>query len=152
MHIVIVVAAGVLAVSMLLLPALAFAQGQEDQWSSRRVAESFVFLYCWTVITNLYIQIWRPKQPNWIFTIRTMCHIPREGARTIIRYRRRHQVKKFLALGMYGDQSMRYWVSVNPRAVSPNLWQRDGLVPDQPFVTHTENSGWSSKMVEDRSW
>ena len=149
MHIVIVVAAGVLAVSMLLLPALAFAQGQEDfKVVKSERSESFVLPYA-AVNRNeqdpLIYTFDEPKQPNWIFTIQNnVSYVPREGARTIIKIQEAAPSEKFIELGMYGDQSMRYWVAVNTaEAGYARIYDsEDGWSTEQPIsVTHTENSG-----------
>lgn len=149
MHIVIVVAAGVLAVSMLLLPALAFAQGQEDfKVVKSERSESFVLPY--TAVNRneqdpLLYTFDEPKQPNWIFTIQNnVSYVPREGARTIIKIQEAAPSEKFIELGMYGDQSMRYWVAVNTaEAGYARIYDsEDGWSTEQPIsVTHTENSG-----------
>ena len=149
MHIVIVVAAGVLAVSMLLLPALAFAQGQEDfKVVKSERSESFVLPY--TAVNRneqdpLIYTFDEPKQPNWIFTIQNnVSYVPREGARTIIKIQEAAPSEKFIELGMYGDQSMRYWVAVNTaEAGYARIYDsEDGWSTEQPIsVTHTENSG-----------
>ena len=149
MHLRIVVAAGVLAVSMLLLPALAFAQGQEDfQVVKTERSESFVLPY--TAVNRneqdpLIYTFDEPKQPNWIFTIQNnVSYVPREGARTIIKIQEAAPSEKFIELGMYGDQSMRYWVAVNTaEAGYARIYDsEDGWSTEQPIsVTHTENSG-----------
>jgi hypothetical protein len=71
---IVVVVAGVLAVSMLLLlPALAFAQSPEDfQVVKTERSESFVLPY--TAVNRneqdpLVYTFDEPKQPNWIFSI-----------------------------------------------------------------------------------
>jgi hypothetical protein len=146
---VIVVAAGVLAVSMLLLPALAFAQGQEDfQVVKSERSESFVLPY--TAVNRneqdpLIYTFDEPKQPNWILTIQNnVSYVPREGARTIIKIQEPAPSEKFIELGIYGDQSMRYWVAVNTaEAGYARIYDsEDGWSTEQPIsVTHTENSG-----------
>lgn len=149
MHMRIVVAAGVLVVSMLLLPALAFAQGQEDfQVVKSERSESFVLPYA-AVNRNeqdpLIYTFDEPKQPNWIVTIQNnVSYVPREGARTIIKIQEAAPSEKFIELGMYGDQSMRYWVAVNTaEAGYARIYDsEDGWSTEQPIsVTHTENSG-----------
>ena len=149
MHLRIVVAAGVLAVSMLLLPALAFAQGQEDfQVVKTERSESFVLPY--TAVNRneqdpLIYTFDEPKQPNWIVTIQNnVSYVPREGARTIIKIQEAAPSEKFIELGMYGDQSMRYWVAVNTaEAGYARMYDsEDGWSTEEPIsVTHTENSG-----------
>jgi hypothetical protein len=147
MHIVVV--AGVLAVSMLLLPALAFAQSQEDfQVVKTERSESFVFPHN-AVNRNeqdpLVYTFDEPKQPNWIFTIQNnVSYVPREGARTIIKIQEPAPSEKFIELAIYGDQSMRYWVGVNTAEAgyarmyeSENGWSTQNPIT----VSHTENSG-----------
>jgi hypothetical protein len=149
MHMRIVVAAGVLAVSMLLLPALALAQGQEDlQVVKTERSESFVLPY--TAVNRneqdpLVYTFDEPKQPNWIFSIQNnVSYIPREGARTIIKIQEPAPSEKFIELAIYGDQSMRYWVGVNTAEAgyarfydSENGWSTQNPIS----VTHTDNSG-----------
>src|ERR687895_360016 len=151
MHMRIVVAAGVLAVSMLLLPALAFAQGQEDfQVVKTERSESFVLPY--TAVNRndqdpLIYTFDEPKQPNWIVTMQNnVSYVPREGARTIIKIQEPAPSVKFIELGIYGDQSMRYWVGVNTaEAGYARIYDSEnGWSTEQPIsVTHTENSGLS---------
>lgn len=149
MHLRIVVAAGVLAVSMLLLPALAFAQGQEDfQVVKTERSESFVLPY--TAVNRneqdpLIYTFDEPKQPNWIVTIQNnVSYVPREGARTIIKIQEAAPSEKYIELAIYGDQSKRYWVGVNTAEAgyarmydSEDGWSTEGPIS----VTHTENSG-----------
>ena len=149
MHLRIVVAAEVLAVSMLLLPALAFAQGQEDfQVVKTERSESFVLPY--TAVNRneqdpLIYTFDEPKQPNWIVTIQNnVSYVPREGARTIIKIQEPAQSEKFIELAIYGDQSMRYWVAVNtPEAGYARMYDSEmGWSTEQPIsLTYTENSG-----------
>jgi hypothetical protein len=151
MRIVVVVVAGVLAVLMLLLllPALAFAQSQEDfQVVKTERSESFVIPY--TAVNRneqdpLVYTFDEPKQPNWIFEIQNnVSYIPREGARTIIKIQEPAPSEKFIELAIYGDQSMRYWVGVNTAEAgyarmydSENGWSTQNPIS----VTHTDNSG-----------
>jgi hypothetical protein len=149
MHLRIVVAAGVLAVSMLLLPALAFAQGQEDfQVVKTERSESFVLPY--TAVNHneqdpLVYTFDEPKQPNWIVTIQNnVSYVPREGARTIIKIQEAAPSEKYIELAIYGDQSKRYWVGVNTaEAGYARMYDsEDGWSTEEPIsVTHTENSG-----------
>ena len=149
MRIRIVVAAGVLAVSMLLLPTLAFAQGQEDfQVVKTERSESFVLPYTAANRNEqdpLIYTFDEPKQPNWIVTIQNnVSYVPREGARTIIKIQEAAPSEKFIELGMYGDQSKRYWVGVNTaEAGYARMYDsEDGWSTEEPIsVTHTENSG-----------
>lgn len=145
----IVVIAGVLAFSILLLPALAFAQGQEDfQVAKTERSESFVLPF--TAVNRneqdpLIYTFDEPKQPNWIVTIQNnVSYVPREDARTIIKIQEPAPSEKFIELGIYGDQSMRYWVGVNTaEAGYARMYDSEnGWSTEQPIsVTHTENSG-----------
>jgi hypothetical protein len=149
MHMRIVVAAGVLAVSMLLLPALALAQGQEDfQVVKTERSESFVLPY--TAVNRndqdpLIYTFDEPKQPNWIVTIQNnVSYVPREGARSIIKIQEAAPSEKYIELAIYGDQSKRYWVGVNTaEAGYARMYDsEDGWSTEEPIsVTHTENSG-----------
>jgi hypothetical protein len=149
MRIVVVVAAGVLAVSLFLVPALAFAQSQEDfQVVKTERSESFVLPY--TAVNHneqdpLVYTFDEPKQPNWIFAIQNnVSYIPREGARTIIKIQEPAPSEKFIELAIYGDQSMRYWVAVNtPEAGYARMYDSEmGWSTEQPIsLTYTENSG-----------
>jgi hypothetical protein len=147
MHIAVVV--GALAVSMFLLPALAFAQSEEDfQVVKTERSESFVLPY--TAVNRneedpLVYTFDEPKQPNWIFTIQNnVSYVPRDGARTIIKIQEPAPSEKFIELAIYGDQSMRYWVGVNTAEAgyarmyeSENGWSTQNPIT----VSHTENSG-----------
>jgi hypothetical protein len=149
MRIVVVVAAGVLAVSLFLVPALAFAQSQEDfQVVKTERSENFVLPY--TAVNRneqdpLVYTFDEPKQPNWIFAIQNnVSYIPREGARTIIKIQEPAPSEKFIELAIYGDQSMRYWVAVNtPEAGYARMYDSEmGWSTEQPIsLTYTENSG-----------
>lgn len=149
MRIVVVVAAGVLAVSLFLVPALAFAQSQQDfQVVKTERSESFVLPY--TAVNRneqdpLVYTFDQPKQPNWIFAIQNnVSYIPREGARTIIKIQEPAPSEKFIELAIYGDQSMRYWVAVNtPEAGYARMYDSEmGWSTEQPIsLTYTENSG-----------
>jgi hypothetical protein len=147
----VVVAAGVLAVSMLLLPALAFAQSQEDfQVVKTERSERFVLPF--TAVNRneqdpLVYTFDEPKQPNWIVAIQNnVSYVPREGARTIIKIQEPAPSEKFIELAIYGDQSMRYWVGVNTaEAGYARMYDSEnGWSTEQPIsVTHTDNSGVS---------
>ena len=145
----IVVAAVVLAISMLLMPALAFAQSQGDfQVVKTERSETFVLPY--TAVNRneqdpLVYTFDEPKQPNWIFAIQNnVSYVPREGARTIIKIQEPAPSEKFIELAIYGDQSMRYWVGVNTaEAGYARMYDSEnGWSTQQPIsVTHTDNSG-----------
>jgi hypothetical protein len=147
--VVVVAAAGALAVSLFLVPALAFAQSQEDfQVVKTERSESFVLPY--TAVNRneqdpLVYTFDQPKQPNWIFAIQNnVSYIPREGARTIIKIQEPAPSEKFIELAIYGDQSMRYWVAVNtPEAGYARMYDSEmGWSTEQPIsLTYTENSG-----------
>jgi hypothetical protein len=145
-----VVVAGVLAVSMLLLlPALVFAQSQDDfQVVKTERSESFVLPY--TAVNRneqdpLVYTFDEPKQPNWIVAIQNnVSYVPREGARTIIKIQEPAPSEKFIELAIYGDQSMRYWVGVNtPETGYARMYDSEmGWSTEQPIsLTYTENSG-----------
>jgi hypothetical protein len=141
---------GVFAIWMLLLlPALASAQSQEDfQVVKTERSESFVIPY--TAVNRneqdpLVYTFDEPKEPNWIVTLQNnVSYVPREGARTIIKIQEPAPSEKFIELAIYGDQSMRYWVGVNtPEAGYARMYESEnGWSTQNPIsVTHTENSG-----------
>jgi hypothetical protein len=145
----VIVVVGVLALLILLIPALAFAQGQEDfQVVKTDRSESFVLPY--TAVNHneqdpLVYTFDEPKQPNWIISIQNnVSYVPREGARTIIKINEPAPSEKFIELAIYGDQSMRYWVAVNTAEAgyarmyeSENGWS----IQNPISVSHTDNSG-----------
>lgn len=142
---------GVIAVSMLLLPALvAFAQSQEEDFQVVKTERSESFVLPYTAVNRneedpLVYTFDEPKQPNWILSIQNnVSYVPREGARTIIKIQEPAPSEKFIELGIYGDQSMRYWVGVNTaEAGYARIYDSEnGWSTEQPIsVTHTENSG-----------
>jgi hypothetical protein len=146
----IAVIAVVIALSILIMPALAsFAQSQEDfQVVKTERSESFVIPY--TAVNRneqdpLVYTFDEPKQPNWIVTLQNnVSYVPREGARTIIKIQEPAPSEDFIELGIYGDQSMRYWVGVNTAEAgyarfydSENGWSTQNPIT----VSHTDNSG-----------
>jgi hypothetical protein len=149
--VVVIVAAGVIAVLMLLLPALAFAQGQEDyQVVKSQRSESFVLPYSAAnrnASDPLVYKFDEPKQPSWILGIQNnLSYVPREGARTIIKIQEPPPSEKYIEIAMYGDQSKRFWVAVNtPEAGYARMydsidgWSSEGTIS----VAHTENAGLS---------
>ncbi len=150
MRIRVVVSAGLfLVVSMFLLPAVAFAQSQEDfQVVKTERSESFVIPYTASNHNEqdpLLYTFDQPKQTSWILTIQNnMSYIPREGARTIIKIQEPAPSEKFIELALYGDQSKRYWVGVNtPEAGYARMYNSEnGWSTEQPIsVAYTENSG-----------
>lgn len=152
MPVVVAAAAGVhllLVVSVFLLPALAFAQSQEDfQVVKTERSESFVIPYAASNRNEqdpLVYTFDQPKQSSWIVAIQNnMSYIPREGVRTIIKIQEPAPGEKFIELAMYGDESKRYWVAVNtPEAGYARMYDSEnGWSTEQPVsVTYTENSG-----------
>jgi hypothetical protein len=130
-----VVVVGVIAVLMLLLPALAFAQGQEDyQVVKSQRSESFVLPYSAAnrnASDPLVYKFDEPKQPSWILGIQKQEPPPSE---------------KYIEIAIYGDQSKRFWVAVNtPEAGYARMydsidgWSSEGTIS----VAHTENAGLS---------
>jgi hypothetical protein len=151
MRLAVVVFVVAIAVLILFLPALTFAQGQEDYKvvKSQR-SESFVLPYAAANRNEsdpLLYTFDQPKQPSWILGIQNnLSYIPREGARTIIKIQEPAPSEKYIEIAMYGDQSKRFWVAVNtPEAGyarlydSENGWSTEGTVS----VSHTENAGLS---------
>ena len=145
----VIVVVGVLALLILLIPALAFAQGQEDfEVVKTDRSESFVLPY--TAVNHneqdpLVYTFDEPKQPNWIISIQNnVSYVPREGARTIIKINEPAPSEDFIELAIYGDQSMRYWVGVNtPEAGYARMYDSEnGWSTQNPIsVSHTDNSG-----------
>jgi hypothetical protein len=151
MRLAVALIAVVIVVWILFLPALTFAQGQEDYKvvKSER-SESFVLPYSAANRNDsdpLVYTFEQPKQPSWILGIQNnLSYIPREGARTIIKIQEPAPSEKYVEIAMYGDQSKRFWVAVNtPEAGyarlydSENGWSTEGTVS----VSHTENAGLS---------
>ncbi|MDQ3883692.1 MAG: hypothetical protein M3243_06515, partial [Thermoproteota archaeon] len=160
----VVVAAGVLllVVSVFLLPALAYAQSQEDfQVVKTERSESFVIPYTASNRNEqnpLVYTFDQPKQSSWILSIQNnMSYIPREDARTIIKIQEPTASEKFIELGIYGDQSKRYWVAVNtPEAGYARMYDSEnGWSTEQPIsVAYTANEGLTvtngQRIVVDR--
>lgn len=145
-------AVGVIAVLMLLLlPALAFAQGQGNyQVIKSERSESFILPYSATNRNQTDPLIYtfdQPKQPSWILAIQNnLSYIPREGARTIIKIQEPAPSEKYIEIAMYGDQSKRFWVAVNtPEAGYARLYDSDEGWSDEGTisVSHSENGGLS---------
>src|ERR687892_735528 len=146
----VVVIAGVLAVSMLLLPALAFAQSQEEDFQAVKTERSESFVLPYTAVNRneqdpLIYTFDEPKQPNWIVAIQNnVSYVPREGARTIIKIQEPAPSEKFIELAIYGDQTRRYWVAANTaEAGYARIYDsEDGCSTERPIsVTHSLNSG-----------
>ncbi len=158
------VAAGVLllVVSVFLLPALAFAQSQEDfQVVKTQGSESFVIPYTASNRNEqdpLVYTFDQLKQASWIISIQdNMSYIPREGVRTIIKIQEPAPSEKFIELGIYGDESKRYWVAANtPEVGYARLYDSEnGWLPEQPIsVAYTANTGLTvtngQRIVVDR--
>ena len=158
------VAAGVflLVVSVFLLPALAFAQSQEDfQVVKTQSSESFVIPYTASNRNEqdpLVYTFDQLKQSSWIISIQdNMSYIPREGVRTIIKIQEPAPSEKFIELGIYGDESKRYWVAANtPEVGYARLYDSEnGWSPEQPIsVAYTANTGLTvtngQRIVVDR--
>ena len=151
MRLAVVLIAVAVVVWILFLPALTFAQGQEDfKVVKSERSESFVLPYSAANRNDsdpLVYTFEQPKQPSWILGIQNnLSYIPREGARTIIKIQEPAPSEKYVEIAMYGDQSKRFWVAVNtPEAGyarlydSENGWSTEGTVS----VSHTENAGLS---------
>lgn len=158
------VASGVLllVVSMFLLPSLAFAQSQEDfRVVKTQGSESFVFPYTASNRNEqdpLVYTFDQLKQSSWIISIQdNMSYIPREGVRTIIKIQEPAPSEKFIELGIYGDESKRYWVAANtPEVGYARLYDSEnGWSPEQPIsVAYTANTGLTvtngQRIVVDR--
>ncbi len=149
MHTIIVGAVAVFVFIALLLPSLAFAQGQDDfQVAKSERSESFVLPYSATNRNEqdpLVYTFDEPLQPNWILSIQNnVSYVPREGARTIIKIQEPAPSEKFIELAIYGDQTRRYWVAVNtPEAGYARMYDgENGWSTERPItVTHSLNSG-----------
>jgi len=154
---------GVVAVALiLLLPTLAFAQGQENfQVVKTDRSESFVLPY--TAANHneqdpLIYTFDEPKQPNWIMTIlNNISYVQRDGARTIIKIQEPAPSEKYIELAIYGDQSKRFWVAVNtPESGYARIYDSEnGWSTDQPIsVSHADNAGLTvtngQRIVVDR--
>ena len=158
------VAAGVLllVVSVFLLPALAFAQSQEDfQVVKTPRSENFVIPYTASNRNEqdpLVYTFDQLKQSSWIISIQdNMSYIPREGVRTIIKIQEPAPSEKFIELGIYGDESKRYWVAANtPEVGYARMYDSEnGWSPEQPIsVAYTANTGLTvtngQRIVVDR--
>jgi hypothetical protein len=137
-----IVLAWITTILILLIPALASAQSQENyQTVKSERSESFVLPYSATNRDEnnpLVYTFDTPKQPSWILGIQNnLSYIPREGARTIIKIQEPAPSQKYIEVAMYGDQSKRFWVAVN--------------TPDEGYArvydsikTSNAESGWSN--------
>ncbi|MDQ3872884.1 MAG: hypothetical protein M3258_04655 [Thermoproteota archaeon] len=153
-----IVLAGVIAVLILLAPALASAQIQENyQTIKSQRSESFVLPYTATNRQEnnpLVYTFDTPKQPSWILGIQNnLSYIPREGARTVIKIQEPAPSQKYIEIVMYGDQSRRFWVAVNApdegyARVYDSIktengetgWSNEGPIT----ISHSENGGLSA--------
>lgn len=143
------VALGLIVVLMLLMPVLAFAQARQDfQVVKSERSESFVLPY--TAVNRneqnpLIYTFEEPRQPEWMVSIQNnLSYVPREGSRMIIKIQEPAPSQKYIELGIYGDQSMRYWVAVNtPEGGYARLYDSEnGWSTDQPIsLTLTGNEG-----------
>ena len=145
-----IIIVGVVAVFIsLLLPSLAFAQGQDDfQVTKSERSESFVLPYTAANRNEqdpLVYTFDEPLAPNWILSIQNnVSYVPREGPRTIIKIQEQAPSEKFIELAIYGDQTRRYWVAVNtPEAGYARMYDSEnGWSTERPIsVTHSQNSG-----------
>jgi hypothetical protein len=145
-----IIIVGIVAVFIsLLLPSLAFAQGQDDlQVAKSERSESFVLPYTAANRNEqdpLVYTFDEPLPPNWILSIQNnVSYVPREGARTIIKIQEQAPSEKFIELAIYGDQTRRYWVAVNtPEAGYARMYDSEnGWSAERPIsVTHSQNSG-----------
>jgi hypothetical protein len=143
------IALGLIVVSMLLMPVLAFAQAPRDfQVVKSERSESFVLPYTAANHNDqdpLVYAFDEPRQPNWIIALQNnLSYVPREGARTIIKIQEPAPSEKYIELAIYGDQSKRFWVAVNtPEAGYARMYDSEnGWSTEQPIsLTHTENGG-----------
>jgi hypothetical protein len=149
MHIIIV---GVIAAVFIsfLLPSLAFAQGQDDDFQVTKSERSESVVLPYTAANRneqdpLVYTFDEPLPPNWILSIQdNVSYVPREGARTIIKIQEQSPSEKFIELAIYGDQTRRYWVAVNtPEAGYARMYDSEnGWSTERPIsVTHSQNSG-----------
>jgi hypothetical protein len=154
----IVVAEGLIAVFILLLPALAFAQsGENYQVVKSQRSESFVLPYSATNRNQdnpLVYTFDVPKQPSWMLEIgNNLSYVPTEGVRTIIKMQEPAPSQKYIEIAMYGDQSRRFWVAVNtPDEGYARVYDSvktengaSGWSNEAPIsITHSENGGLSA--------
>lgn len=141
---------GVLAASMLFLPALALAQVQDYNVVKSDRSESFVvphtasnqdddspFVYTFD----------EPKQPSWILLIRNnMSYVSNDDSKTIIKIQEPAPSEKYVELAMFGGESKRYWVAVNTQESGyARIYDQDnGWTIESPIsVTHSDNGGLS---------
>jgi len=143
------IALGVIVVSLLLMPVLAFGQTQQNfQVVKSERSESFVLPYTAANHNDqdpLVYAFDEPRQPSWMIAVQdNLSFVPREGARTIIKIQEPAPSEKYIELAIYGDESMRFWVAVNtPEAGYARIYDSEnGWSTEQPIsLTHTENGG-----------
>lgn len=137
----------VIAASLLLLPALAFAQDYDVIKSER--SESFRLPYAASnqdYDGRLVYTFDEPKQPSWILLVmNNISYVPSNDSKTFIRIQEPAPSEKYIEIVMFGGESKRYWVAVNtPEAGYARMYdnQQNGWTTEGPItVTHGENSG-----------
>ncbi|HUG97270.1 MAG TPA: hypothetical protein VMJ94_06990 [Nitrososphaera sp.] len=136
-----------IAVFLLFLPALAFAQDYNVIKSER--SESFTLPYTASNHDDdspLVYTFDEPKQPSWIMLIQNnMSYIPSNDSKTVIRIQEPAPSEKYIEIVTFGGESKRYWVAVNtPEAGYARMYdnRQDGWTTEGPIsLTHSENSG-----------
>ncbi len=136
-----------IAASLLLLPALAFAQDYDVIKSDR--SESFRLPYTASNQDDdspLVYTFDEPKQPSWILLVlNNMSYVPSSDSKTVIRIQEPAPSEKYIEIVTFGGESKRYWVAVNtPEAGYARMYdnQQNGWTTEGPItVTHGENSG-----------
>ncbi len=137
----------VIAASLLLLPALAFAQDYDVIKSER--SESFRLPYTASNYDDgspLVYTFDEPKQPSWILLVENnISYVPSNDSKTVIRIQEPAPSEKYIEIMMFGGEAKRYWVAVNtPEAGYAKMYdnQQNGWSTEGPIaVTHGENSG-----------
>ena len=149
---------------LLLLPALAFAQGQQDyQVLKSNTAETFAFPYSAAnqdADNPLVYSYEEPKGPSWIMTIyNNLTYVPRDDAKAIIKI---HDVaapdEKYIEIAMFAGDPGRFWVAAaTPETGYARMYDNSitGWVDDNPVaVSYGENSGLTvtngKRIVVDR--
>jgi hypothetical protein len=151
----------VIAASVLFLPTVALAQGQDCQITKFEKSESFVLPYTASnqdEANPLICTFDEPKNRSWILTIRNgLLYVPSDDSKTVIRLQEAAPSEKYIELMVNGGESKRYWVAVNtPESGYARLYdQNNGWSTDEPIsVTYVENSGLTvtngKRIVVDR--
>jgi hypothetical protein len=88
----------------------------------------------------------RPIPTNWQITIQNnLSYFPSPDAKTIIRIQEPPTSEKFIELGMFGENSSKFWAAVNTRESGYiKVYERNtnGWSREQPiFVAHANNQG-----------